>query len=217
MSIQDSDMVSYADHDVHHIAHRVINNESTGGDDYVVEAVEEFEITERGLDPDELAELRAMRVQVGAFCQALQPQDSRGEFSFTIDAGFNIGVSDALHTASLNTTQFDPDGDGTDEAASSVRETDEVGQVYTYADNYNVGFDDDANGNGAGGNSNATAEMLNMQDLFGSGPFVDSADDFVSVVRVLPENVIETFGVQINYSLYYDVNEQEGGRTRFGR
>lgn len=218
MSIQDSSSgLSYADHDVHHIRHRALNQPASGGDDYVVNAVEEFEVTERGLDPDELAELRAMRVSVGAEVTAQEPQDSRGEFSFNIDAGFNIGVSDALNQQDTDSTDFDPDGDGTSEARSDVAETDEVGQIYTLSDNYNVGFDDDANGNGGGGSNVPVVETIDFAGMFGEGLYVDSADDFASVIAVKADNVVELVAVNVTYSLYYNVQETEGGRSRFGR
>lgn len=209
--------LSYADHDVHHIRHQISSLASSGGDDVTQTVEEEFEVTERGLDPDELAELRAMRVSIGTVAKAGQPQDSRGEFAFQVDAGFNIGESDALFSSNTTARDLDPDADGTDEVRSRVAETDEVGQVYTHANSVGIGFDDDANGNGAGGQGVTVTETVDLAGMFGTGPFVDSADDFVSVATLSPDNVIEFFGVEIAYSLYYNVETTEGGRSRFGR
>lgn len=218
MSIQDGGgPISYSDHDVHHIRHNVTVAAGAGGDDLEQAAVEELEITERGLDPDELAELRAMHVSVGAVANGGEPQSQRGEFSFTVDAGFNIGENDGLFGGEGTATAFDPDGDDTDEIVSRIRDTDEVGQIYAFADNFSIGFDDDTNGNGGATSTSSMTETVNMSDLFGSGPYVDSADDFVSVINVEPDNVIERFGVEVAYSLYYNVEQVEGGRSRFGR
>lgn len=209
--------MSYADHDVHHVKHKLSQRPGTGGADVEFVSTEQFEITERGLDPDELAELKAMRVSIGVDVAAGQGQDSRGEIGYTVEAGFNTQGGETIRTVDTVNDQKDPDGDGTDEINVSTADTDEVGQIYTMADVVNVGFDDDANGNGAGGQSNVTTETLNMAELFGSGPFVDSADDFVSVIEFRPDNVIEFVAVDVVYTLYYDVSVTEGGRSRFGR
>lgn len=220
MSIQDSGgggPVSYADHDVHHVRHKVVNRSGTGGDDITFTSSEQFEITERGLDPDELAELRAMRISIGSRVEAGADQTQRGELSFTIDAGFNTSDAEVIRRVPTDFEQFDPDGDATNEIGVSTSDTDEVGQIYTFADNLNVGYDDATNGKGAGGQNNAETEMLNMADLFGSGPYVDAADDFVSTVHVEPDNIVELAEVDVVYTLYYNVQQTEGGRSRFGR
>lgn len=219
MSIQDSGGGrTYSDHDVHHVRHRVRLNGATGGDNLSQVSDQQFEITERGLDPDELAELKAMRVSVGVDIGASEAQDSRGEVSYAVEAGYNTQNGETIRTASASPAgDFDPDGDGTDEISVFVSDTDEVGQIYTLADNANIGYDDDANGNGGGGANNVVTETLNMDELFGSGPFVDSADDFVSTIRIRPDNVIEQLEVDVVYSLYYNVSVTEGGRSRFGR
>lgn len=220
MSIQDSGSggVSYSDHDVHHVRHQAQVIPGSGGDDVTVNDVRQFEITERGLDPDELAELRAMRVSVGAIVGASQGQSSRGEVSFSVGCGFNLTGNEFLTLTDDDASEtFDPDGDATDEVRIITGDTDEVGQLYHLTDNVNIGYDDDTNGNGAGGANNSTTEMLNMADLFGSGPYVDAADDFSTFIGFNPDNVIESVNVVTKYSLYYNVTEVEGGRTRFGR
>lgn len=220
MSIQDSGSggVSYSDHDVHHIRHTLNVEPGTGGITTTVDDIRQFEITERGLDPDELAELRAMRVSVGCRVRSGQPQSQRGELSFQVGAGFNLSGNEFLAIADNDVEEFiDPDGDGTDEIKARTTDTDEVGQIYHMTDSYSVGFDDDTNGNGGPTNSAPHAEVLDMNELFGSGPYVDAADDFSSLVQFRPSNVIERLACEIKYSLYYDVSEVEGGRTRFGR
>jgi hypothetical protein len=59
--------------------------------------------------------------------------------------------------------------------------------------------------------------MLNMADLFGSGPFLDAADDFSSRIRCRVTNAVTEIGVAAQYSLFYRTEQVEGGRTRFGR
>lgn len=207
-------MISYADHDVHHVLHEV---RGIGGENNpAFEDIQQFEITERGLDPDELAELRAARVAVGVVFTADQPTDSVGSARFEMGAGFNLNGEEYLQ-AGANGLQVDVDGDGDDDYQIFTKDTDEVGQFWTYVDTLSAPYDDDANGNGGGGLATQEVEMLNMADLFGSGPFVDSADDFTSRIRVVEQNSIATLGVRILYSLYYSVEQTEGGRSRFGR
>lgn len=209
--------VSYSDHDVHHVRHEIETQAGSGGDNVSDVSTFEFDITERGLDPDEIAELRAMRVTVGARADAVQGQDSRGAFQFDIDAGYNLSASEVIGQQIDQSEPLDPDGDGTDEFGTSAADTDEVGQVYTFGDAYMLGFDDDTNGNGSGTTLQSHTELLNMADLFGSGPYVDSADDFQSIINVEANNCIERLGVEVRYSLYYSVEQTEGGRSRFGR
>lgn len=212
----DSSGLSYSDHDVHHVNHSVRILAGSGGDDVFFRSNEQFEITERGLDPDELAELRAMRISIGPTAGAGENQTQRGEFSFTVEAGFNMSEGEALSTGSSSTTT-DTDSDGTDEINVVVNDTDEVGQIYAYNDNFNIGYEAPSDSAGAAGTGNSNTEVISMSELFGSGPYVDAADDFNSQITVRPENVVEKLGVEVTYSLYYDVSQVEGGRTRFGR
>lgn len=177
---------------------------------------EQFEITERGLDPDELAELRAMRVQVAAIIDADGPQDSTGTCSIDVGAGYNLSGDEFLN-ANPDITQIDSDDSGTDDLVSATKDTDEVGQLYSTSFNAVIPYDDDANSNGAGPALPNETETMNYAAMFGSGPVVDAADDFTTRIRLGLTNAVQTVGVKTTYSLYYAVEAQEGGRTRFGR
>lgn len=209
--------MTYADHDVHWVQHG-INFRSTGdsGPDDGFTDTQQFEVTQRGLAPDELAELRLMRAQVGVIFDADGAQDSTGSVRVRVDSGFNLSGDEFL---SSNPTfeQVDNDASGTNDYTVTTKDTDEVGQLFTFESAYAVPYDDDTSGNGAGGLMSPYGETINFADALGSGPFVDSADDFVSRLNMAITNNVTNVGVVVRYGLYYNVTEIEGGRTRFGR
>jgi len=216
MNMGGDGQLSYADHDVHHIRHRakVIG---TDADDADHTDVRNFEITQRGLAPDELAELKVFRVSVGLTFDAETAEDSVGGIDVGLGAGFNLADGEFLQTADFTQELIDSAGDGTDDINIRYADTDEVGELWNYRTALSAPFDDDANGNGGGAYGVNLTETLHMDQLFGSGPYVDSADDFSSLIEVNENNNTASVGVEVAYSLYYDVMETEGGRTRFGR
>lgn len=217
MSIQDSQPISYADHDVQHIRHRVCwRSDADSGPSDSYESIEQYEITDRGLDPDELAELRAMRVTVSMYQSTTVNQGNPGSVLARIGAGFNLSGDEFLQ-ADSTTQAVDVDNSGTDDFVIARRSTDEVGQLYTALEDHDLSFNSTGNSLGGGAGDNLSQQILNFNDLFGSGPFVDAADDFSSRIQLVVNDVLETVCCEVGYSLYYDVNQTEGGRSRFGR
>lgn len=214
----DMSMLTYADHDVHHCRHLLrYEDDADAGPTVGTDNVERYEITERGLDPDELAELRAMRITATVRVRADGAQDSRGSVLAEIGAGFNLSGTEFIGTAA-DATSIDVDDSGTADFTAQTRDTDEVGQLYTQRLSTAIGFDDDANANGGSGGGEPTiSETISFPALTGTGPVVDSADDFVSRVNLVVNNSITTVETDVRYTLYYAVEETESGRTRFGR
>lgn len=213
----DMSATSYADHDVHHIAHKVQWSASadSGPSDFL-ESIEQFEITERGLDPDELAELRAARVQVSTALETTTNQGLPGNVEAFVGAGYNLSGDEFVQKAKDETT-VDADNSGTDDFIIATKDTDEVGQIYSSKVVGSAAFGDGSNGVGGGGNHISQAELLPMADLFGAGPFVDAADDFSSRIAIQVNDMLDSVSCNVVYSLYYDVSQTEGGRSRFGR
>lgn len=215
-------MTSYADHDVQHILHNVRfrrQGDSGGTDSYADER--QFNITERGLDPDELAELRAARIDVAALqlpAEGGSAQDQEAAFRAAVDAGFNLTGTEFLgNTADASQDLIDNDNSGTDDYFVVTRDTDEVGQVYTTLISGAPTTLNATDGTGSGGIMETRRELIDFGELTEGGPVVDSADDWTSRVELSINNIVETVGVSVRYSLYYAVEESEGGRTRFGR
>lgn len=210
--------LTYSDHDVHHVLHelRYLDTADAGPTTFTSDT-QQFEITERGLDPDELAELRGIRVTASLRVQADGAQDSRGAVFCDIDAGFNL-TGDEFLSVNPVADGIDVDDSGTNDFQSFTKDTDEVGQLYSERLSAGIGFDDDANSNGGvGGGEPVTSELISYPGLTGTGPVVDSVDDFSSRIGMSVSNVITTLACDVRYSLYYAVEESESGRTRFGR
>jgi len=177
----------------------------------------DFPITDRGLNPDEVAELVGMNVRALVFSQADQPQDSLGSMTATLEAGFNLSGEEFLYGNYDELEQFDVDDSGTVDFENRSNSIDEQGLLWAQAMQFEKGYDDDSNGNGgAGGSGNHTEEWIPFRDRFGQGPIVDEIDDFSSKILLDLENMIATCEARATYSLYYNVMELEEARSRYG-
>jgi len=212
-----SGQLSYADHDIHWISHEVdfLNTSDVTATGEAFADEQQFDITERGLAPDEIAELRAMVVNVTGTFTADGPQDSINSLRVDVESGFNttgdefVTVDPAEETLDLSTAD--------DDVRIRTKDTDEVGQLFSSSFLLSTPYDDDSNGNGAGGTIPVYRDSISFTDLLGSGPIVDANDDFVSRIALDVQNTVTTQGCHVTYGLYYAVEEIEGGRTRFGR
>lgn len=213
-----SSSLSYSDHDVHHVSHvlKWSDNADSGPDDSVRDT-RQFEITSRGIDPDELAELRAMRVQLTLGTDdSPVAQDEAGAVIAGFETGFNLSGDEFLF-ADRAQTGIDTDSSGTTDFQSIVNDTDEVGQLTADRLSMYVGYSDTTDGTGGAAGAPTMTYFLNCAELFGSGPYVDAADDFVTSITMDVNNLVAACTAEANLSLYYNVTEVEGGRTRFGR
>lgn len=202
------DGVTYSDHEVQHIRHDLDIDETFSGSTETV--TEEFNITERGLDNDELAELVHFTVRTGIIQGGQATDDPNPGFvRMESGAGFNLAGSEFLldspNSESITTglTEF-------------TRNTDEVGQVWSVQLSSTAPNFDSTNGAAASDEGNILQYSIDYRDKFGSGPFLDSTDDFNSKHVVTAENLDAAMRVISIYTLVYDVQELERGRSRFG-
>lgn len=211
--------LTYADHDVHHIRHEVLfrdTADSGPNDNYADE--QQFEITARGIDPDELAELRTLTVRAALVVDdAPEVQDEIGGITADLGCGFNLSGTEFLNAGGASLSSVDNDNSGTADYQIVTKDTDEVGQLWSATLSAYPGFSDTADGTGGAGSMPVVTQTLDLSGMFGTGPFVDSADDFTSRVALNLDNLITGVGVNVQYSLGYRVETMEGGRTRFGR
>lgn len=213
---------SYADHDVHHVRHDVgFLASADSGPTVAYEDVQQFEITERGLDPDELAELRAMVVHcsVGSVVDNSE-QDTASCIDAQFECGFNLSGDEFLFDfGSADSTNIDTDDSGTPDFRSAVRDTDEVGQLFHGRLFAYPGYRTDVSSTGGGGAGGMPVlrDTYVFDDLTGTGPVVDAVDDFSSRVALDVNNSVVGLTASASYQLFYAVEESDSGRTRFGR
>lgn len=211
-------MLSYADHDVQHINHDLDYLATADvGPSATITDVREWDVTARGLDPDEIAELRAIRVNF-TLQQAGSPisQDEIGSVRASLDTGYNLAGTEFL-SAGPSTTTLDTDSSGTDDARVSFKDTDEVGQLTADQLSATVGFSDTTDGTGGSNGFPQVTYTMPYPGLTGGGPVVDSADGFQTRVELDVNNMVAGIGASARVSLFYAVEEVEGGRSRFGR
>ena len=214
----DSSGISYADHDVHHVSHVLrFSQDADDGPDTGYRDTRQWEITARGIDPDELAELRFMTIQMnlGNDADSIE-QDEIGSAVASYETGFNLS-GDEFVLESRSTEDIDTGGGGNTDFIAAFGDTDEVGQLTANRLFQYAGYSDTTDGTGGAASGNTLAYQLNFGDVFGSGPYVDAADDFVTSIELNVDNMVSNMTAEINASLYYRVEEVEGGRTRFGR
>jgi hypothetical protein len=204
---------------VHHVRHTVEwDSGADAGPDDTYADERQFEITARGIDPDELAELRAIvvRLNVGPGTDVIA-QDEIGAIQGTMECGYNLSGEEFLGAGGGSSFDIDSDASGTDDYVVRTKDTDEVGQLCYDTLSAWVGYSDTTDGTGGSAAGAERFYIMNMADLFGSGPFVDAADDFTTRITLGVKNLVGEARAVASYSLYYDVSEVEGGRTRFGR
>lgn len=211
---------SYSDYDVHHIQHDLRwRPAADAGPSAQHDDDRQWEVTERGLEPDELAELAVLRVSasLGTDVDPID-QDEIGHVSGVFQTGFNLSGDEFLAApGSANTDGIDIDNSGTNDFQARTRDTDEVGQLtHDRLDGY-LGYSDTTDGTGGAGGFPSIVYIMDFHELFGSGPVVDAADDFWTSVLLDVNNVVAGAVASFKVSAYYHVEETERGRSRFGR
>jgi len=210
--------MTYADHDVHWVRHALnFDDGADSGPDTVTNDIRRFEITSRGLDPDELAELRLLTIDASLKAGGTPiDQDEIGSVTAAIDYGYNLDGTEFL-SATPNTEGIDVDDSGTDDYIAQFRDTDEVGQLGAHTLSMYPGYSDTTDGTGGSGSCPHFRFSFPLAAHLGTGPVVDSVDDFCSRIRLVINNMVADAAVDVKYGLYYAVEESESGRTRFGR
>jgi len=184
---------SYTDYQVQHIKHATTATNAATEED-----VRQFEITERGLDNDEIAELAAYRYQMTIELEsgATDAATLTGEGEF----GFN-----------LSGDEFLLGGPGL------IRDTDEVGQLEAVRDATGPSFADDSNGNGGAAPGKLyDSGLVPLMEVLGGGPVLDVNDDVTSRIEAATTGVASV-RVEARASLYWLVDTIEQARQQFGR
>lgn len=212
----DDGRTGYSDHEIHHVRQglNVLENQDAGN--FAETNASQFEITQRGLDNDELAELVAFRVQYGVALGPVSSQTAPGTVRVEFGAGYNLQDEEFLQVGGTFTTE-DIDSSGTDDIQTVEADTDEVGQIWAAQTGATLPIDDSTDGPGAGADVEFDNEMVDFRAMLGGGPILDATDDFTPRVRVDQNNAGVRVEAQAVYTLYYDVETMEGGRPRFGR
>jgi hypothetical protein len=157
-----------------------------------------------------------MRVTAALFQSTTDNQDGAGTVNAEVEAGYNLSGTEFLQK-SPDFENIDIDDSGTDDFTAQNKDTDEVGQLYAERLCGGLAGGSAADSNLSSGYFPSKTQTFDFVSMLGSGPYVDSADDFVSRLVVEVDDAVETVGCEVLYTLYYAVDEVEGGRTRFGR
>jgi hypothetical protein len=209
--------VSYSDHDIQHVNHALtfLNSADSGPSDTIAD-VRQWEVTDRGLDHDEIAELRAMKVAVTLQSPSSPiAQDEIGSFRGFLDAGFNLSGTEFMPVAT-ESDFVDSDDSGTDDARVDFKSTDEQGQLISDRLGAYAGYSDTTDGTGGAAGLPSTTYWVDFADLFGTGPFVDANDDFVTRLVIDVNNMVANAGISAGVSLFYAVYEHDEARPEFG-
>jgi len=227
MSINMSEPAEYADHEVQVLTSKMtIDTDLADGDscEYIT-SVEP--VSDRGLDSNELAELKHMYRKASISITQLNDntQTELGEVVAEASLGINMGpdelptrptvtgsrVQDASNTTVVN----DQDG-----GVFSVSNFEEPGILDFTSGGANAGFNEVGTGTGGGSHVTTPTERdFSFSDTFGTGPFVDRTDDIDLNVELVGSNLSDGVRAEyeVSYLLYWNVHEAEGGRGAFAR
>lgn len=203
MSINmDSGGVEYADHEVQSLSFKVVND-GTGPTGIEGELLAD-PVQQRGIDNDELAEL------VGMYRFAfLQPQGAMDQTNGDVmDFEFNMGINTKGKSEALT----DLSGN------AEIAEDTVTGGGVTLGESDDPGILDGGGIVGSIGNDTGTVSerFIDFRDVLGSGPYVDATDDLVFQGEV-SNNGSDTVNGEVEYILYWDVEELPEGRSSFAR
>lgn len=207
----------YAGHEVHHVTHEVdfLGSADAGPSNDFADS-RTWEVTDRGLDRDELAELRGIKVSF-SLQSAGDPsaQSQIGSVRGYLGAGYNIEGSEWLSWGA-DTDFVDDDDSGTDDYRIQTKATGEQGQIVADRIASFIGFGSGADGAGGAAGLAETNYFLDFSRHFGRGPVLDSNDDLKTRIRLDVNNSVIGIGATASLSLYYVLHEFEGGRPEFG-
>lgn len=207
----------YSGHEVQHIHHDVDwLATADAGPSNTIDNVQRWEVTDRGLERDELAELRAVKVSF-SLQQVGDPssQDEAGSVRAFLDGGFNLSGDEFL-SLGPSTAQIDDDNSGTNDYRISTKSSGEQGLLFADRIAGNPGFYEGASGAGGAAGFPNVHYFLDFGEHFGTGPVLDVNDDFVTRIELDVNNMVAGVGATAGVSLYYVLHEFEGGRPEFG-
>lgn len=167
-----------------------------------------YDVTERGLDRGEIAEVVAIHTTA-----SMNLQES--EVATQTEPG-SVHISNSFGT--------NPDGDGSVgltpaeislESVSNVEfgfnsaTQDELGILDQVEIGYNMPFSDATNGFGGGGMVPTVDHLLNLKEMFGRGPMVDRFDDFFSHYLVTVRSISDKQEMNLKRRVWYQIHDRE--------
>lgn len=217
MSIQDSGGMTYSDHEVQWIRNSMtFRDAADSGPDTNVTDEAQFNVTERGLDNDELAELVYLRADISLAINSVGDQTTANAFNAFTDWGANLAGTENLLTDDSKEF-FDVDDSGTDDFVREERVTDEAGEFVSEILRATIGHRDTANSVAGGADNDRVQVEIDFRDVYGGGPFLDSTDDITNRVFFDVNNAIDSATLDQILTLGWRVETVEGGRAAFGR
>jgi hypothetical protein len=180
-----------------------------GGADGDSASRNDYEITERGLDHNEIAELVFMYRDYYLAAESTGGTGSDATAPGSLEGAASLGVN--LEGAE-DIVSDQPYVDGPDSV------TDERGQLDFVEAEIAVLYQDTANQNGGGGNSMGRDRTMNWRHHFGRGPAFDSADDLSLRMDVEKHGAGGDTRAKshVYYQLGWVVHEVEDIRPQFG-
>lgn len=208
---------SYSDHEIQHIKNGLaFLDGADAGPNTSVTDENQFNVTERGLDNDELAELVYLRADIALYSNSVGDQTTRNIIIANTDFGANLAGQENLNAFSTS-EDFDVDDSGTDDFSRFEHVTDEAGQFYSEELHAGIGFRDTGNSVGANQSIDRVQIEMPFRAITGGGPFLDSTDDLTSRFNMSVSNAIDSAKLTERIYLVWDVDTVEGGRAAFGK
>jgi len=205
----------YSDHEYQWIRHRVrFLSGADAGPDLAEAEQPQFEPTTRGLDTDELAELREVYVSASTRHQNndASSQSEVGEVIGQGSFGINLDGGEFLRPGS-NSIFRDVDGSGTDDLEIQVDDQEEPGLLGEFSTTATAGFVDATNGPGGSGSAARQQYRLTFGPV-GSGPVVDRTDDLDLRHRLIVRNQVTECLSEVVLGLRWRPMTVEGGRAK---
>ena len=221
-----STATEYADHEVQIVSGRVtVDTDFFDGTtaDYIHSTEP---VSKRGLDSNELAELKAMyrtcSIRIGALDDNLQTE--LGDATAEVALGVNMGpdelptrttiVGTDVTDSSATTVINDQNG-----GSFSVANFEEPGILDVTRATGAAGYEAATSGAGAGSQATTATERDFDFSVLGSGPYLDRTDDLDLAMELETVNLSDgvVCQVEVTYILYWDVHEAQGGRGAFAR
>jgi hypothetical protein len=194
--------LQYADFEFQHIRG---GNVSPSGDTGDNSSDRSYEVLGGDLQHDEvamLANIRAVLVTEVTESPAADSQDEAGAYGGKAELGINIDGSERFTSDQRDLNFGDEDNPG----ILSVLAT----------GSSSTPFVDTSAGAGGGGGAPHDRQEINFMELYGSGPFLDKADDLTVRVESNAQNSVVEITSTVWWTLGFLVYEMENVRPTFG-
>lgn len=176
-----------------------------------------------GLDSNEVAELVGYHRTATVASADFQTQASlqQGSFSFDYSMGVNLDSDTDLlvsfQNAGEQTTEIGSQNVNADFLTGSPATTVKDEMLDFASLSYDIGFEDEANGVGAGGDVPEQSREFMLRASLGAGPVLDSADELGFVFQIEKDNAeVGQLQLVVSYHLIWDVATVDDAGRRFG-